>query len=136
MIHPVNYQTVAGAAQLFTSGAAGKLLYGAVINTNIVKPNTLIALVLASAKTNTTTITGKWQVSDDNSTYYDVVPQNNAARVAQVTGTGSAVASTVVYEAPNAILSFKYVRFAIITAVSTADGTDDGGTISYRYIKD
>jgi hypothetical protein len=136
MIHPVQYQTVAGAAQLFTSGAAPKSLYGAVINTSIVRPGTLIALVLASAKTNTTTITGKWQASDDNSTFYDVTPQNNAARVAQVTGTGSAVASTVAYEAPMAIQSFKYIRFAIVTGTGTADGTDDGGTISYRYLKD
>lgn len=136
MKHPVNYQTDAGTAQLFTAGAAAKYIYGNVRNTQTVKDGTLIAVVLASAKTNTLTITGFWQVSDDNSTWIDVVPQNNAARVAQVTGTGSAVASTKAYEAPTAITSFKYARFGLATGVGSADGTDDGGTIGYRWVLD
>ena len=136
MIHPVQYQSEAGTAQLFVAGAAPKTISGTAKPTNTIRKGTLIALVLASATTNTTTISGVWQVSDDNSTWYNVVPQNNAAKVVQVTGTGSAVASTIVYEAPNGIQSFKFVRFSLVTGTSTADGTTDGGTISYRWLKD
>lgn len=136
MLYPGSYQTKTGAAQLFTAGAAPKSLYGDTINLNLVQPGTLTALVLASAKTSTTTITGKWQVSDDASTFYDFTPMNNAANVTLTTGTGSAVAATKVFAAPDGISSWKYGRFAIVTGVSTADGTDDGGTISYRYLAD
>lgn len=134
MKHPVNYQTDAGTAQLFTAGAAPKYIYGNVRNTSTVKDGSLIAVVLASATTNTLTITGFWQGSDDNSTWIDIVPQNNAARVAQVTGTGSAVSSTKAYEAPLAATSFKYVRFGLASGTGSADGAADGGTIGYRWI--
>lgn len=136
MIHPVQYQSVAGSAQLFTAGAAPKNLYGATVITSTVRPGTLTAQVLASATTNTLTITGFWQVSDDNSTWIKAVPMNNAAGVAQVTGTGSAVTSTVAYDAPNSVWAYKYARFGIVTGTGSADGTADGGTIGYRYLKD
>lgn len=136
MKHPVNYQVDAGTAQLFEAGAAPKYIYGNTRNTTTIKDGTLSALVLASATTNTLTITGFWQVSRDNSTWYNVVPQNNAAKVAQVTGTGSAVASTIVYEAPTAVTSYPYVRFGLATGVGSADGTADGGTIGYQWMKD
>jgi hypothetical protein len=136
MKHPVNYQTDAGTAQLFPAGAAPRYIYGNVRNTQTIKDGSLVAVALASATTNTLTISGIWQVSDDNSTWINVVPQNNAARVAQVTGTGVAVTSTVAYEAPTAITSFKYVRFALASGVGVADGAADGGTIGYRWVLD
>lgn len=134
MKHPVNYQNDAGTAQLFASGAAPKYIYGNTRNTQTIKDGSLIAVVLASATTNTTSITGFWQGSDDNSTWVNIVPQNNAAKVVQVTGTGSAVSSTVAYEIPNGATSFKYVRFGLVTGTGTADGAADGGTIGYRWV--
>lgn len=134
MKHPVNYQTDAGTAQFFAAGAAPKYIYGKTVNTQTVQDGSLIAVVLASATTNTLTITGFWQGSDDSSTWIDIVPQNNAARVTQVTGTGSAVSSTKAYEAPTAATSFKFVRFGLVTGTGSADGTADGGTIGYRWV--
>jgi hypothetical protein len=136
MIYPTNYQVRAGTVQLFEAGAAPKYLYGDTVITSVVRPHTLSAQVLASAKTSTLTITGFWQVSDDNSTWIKAVPQNNAAGVAQVTGTGSAVASTVAYDAPDCVVSYKYARFAVVSGTGAADGTDDKATISYRFLKD
>lgn len=130
-----DYTRVNGTVTAFTAGAAPKTLAGATLRTQEIEPATLTALVVPNAKTNTLTIAGKWQVSDDNSTWVDVIPVNNAATVVLVTGTGSDVTVTRCVEAPNGLNGFSFVRFALVTGTAVADGTDDKGTISYRYQK-
>ena len=133
---PNNYVRVPGTAALFTAGAAGQTLDGAAISTRNLELGSLSSLVTVVAKTSTTTFTAKWQVSDDGSTYYDVAGSNNAANVALATGTGSSVTTNKVLDAPASVYGWNFARVRVITAVSTADGTVDGATISYRLLKD
>lgn len=135
MPHPTVYQQMVGTNTAFTAGST-KTLNGAAVPTQMVKIGTLCALVYANAKTNNLTISAKWQCSDDNSTYRDATTQNNAANVVIVTGTGSDVNDYKVIPCPSEIASFPFVRLQLYTGASSADGTNDTGTISYRYIRD
>ena len=122
----------ATASAAFASGAAPKTINGKTITSDYVGSG-LSARCTVSARTNTTTISAKWQVSNDNSTWLDVKTANAAANVALVTGTGSDVAADVVIDAPAACLGWKYCRIQCYTAVSTADGTNDVAATSYNY---
>lgn len=136
MRSPASYVRVNGTLQLFASGAAPKTLSGASISTRNVALGSLSAKVAAVAKTSTTTITANWQVSDDGSTWVDAKAANNAANVLICTGTGSSVTTTVMLAAPDAVYGWNFCRVQAVTGTSTADGTDDGATFSYRYLKD
>lgn len=129
------FQQINGALQLFTAGAAPKSLYSDVVLTNKAAFGTLACTAAVVAKTSTTTFTATWQVSDDDSTFVDCVESNNPASVALATGTGSSVTTTKSVSAPLAVYGYKYARLKVTTAVSTADGTDDGVTFSIRYSK-
>ena len=94
--------------------------------------NTLSANLVAQATTNTLTITGKWQVSNDGSTWVDCFPSNNAAQVTVVTGTGSAVSSTRCVAAPECVYGKPFIRYVVVTGVTTA-GTGDQFIISYNW---
>ena len=134
MRSPGTFQQINGALQLFAAGST-KTLYSDVVLTSRVAFGTLACTAAVVAKTSTTTFTGTWQVSDDNSTYVDCVDPNNPASVAIATGTGSSVTTTKAVGAPLAVYGYKYARLRVTTAVSTADGTDDGVTFSTRYSK-
>ena len=134
MLPPNFYKVINGASTAIPAGAAPKTLAGTTVITNQVQVGSLSALVVANARTNTLTLTGKWQVSDDNSTFQDFTPINNATNVALVTGTGSDVTATRAFEAPHGIFGWKYARFVLTSGVGVADGTNDAGTISYRYL--
>lgn len=92
----------------------------------------LSALVYAQATTNTLTITGKWQVSQNGSTWRDCFTSNNAAQVIIVTGTGSAVASTRAVEAPACAYGFPFIRYVVVTGAATAAAGDEFN-IGYNY---
>lgn len=99
-------------------------------------PGTLYAEVYAKATTSTLTLTGKWQISHDNSTWIDVVPQNNAANVVLVTGTGSAVTATRAFDAPSAVYGSKYIRFVVVSGVGVGAGLgQDEFSITYGWMK-
>lgn len=103
------------------------------MSANNVETGTLAAKATSTATTNGFTLSGKWQVSNDDSTFYDVALANNAAAVTIVTGTGSAVTATKVYEAPGAVYGWPYVRFAHLTGGATAGAGDEhSGSYSFR----
>lgn len=98
------------------------------------KVRNLSALAVIDAETDTITITGKWQVSNDGSTWVDVTngPQN-AAGVILATGTaGADAAVTRCYEAPEAVYGWRKARFAIVNGVATGAAADTY-SISYCY---
>lgn len=97
-------------------------------------PGTLWAKVYAKATTSTLTLTGKWQVSQDGINWIDCAPQNNAAFVALVTGTGSAVITTKAVDGPSAPHGAKYARFAVVSGVGVGGGLGvDECSITYGY---
>jgi hypothetical protein len=123
----------AGAVTGFT-GAAPQTVAGASINTQ--ECVSLSVIHYAKATTNTLTVTGKWQVSVDGSTWYDVYGGNSAALVAQVTGTGSAVTATRVIDAPEAVYGYPNVRFVSVSGTGSGGGAGvDEASIAYRGVK-
>lgn len=93
----------------------------------------LSARVYAQATTNTLTITGKWQVKESaGGTWLDCFASNNAAQVVIVTGTGSAVASTRVVEAPDGAYGWPFIRYVVTTGVATAAAGDEF-SVGYNY---
>lgn len=102
--------------------------------TSNIEPGTLSVDANCTANTNTHTMTILWQVSEDNTTFYTLVPVNNAANVVLVTGTGSDVTARKVFPAPEQVFGWKYVRPAILCG--TATGTaDDTYTLTQRWAR-
>lgn len=98
------------------------------------KVRNLSALVTVDCETSTMTMTGKWQVSNDGSTWVDVSngPQN-AAGVTLATGTAGADASvSKAYPAPEAAYGWRKARFCITNGVASGT-TSDTYSISYCF---
>lgn len=121
----------------FSAVTAGNALAATALFTGkeFQKVRGLMAKVTVLAETNTLTLTAKWQVSRDNSTWVDVAngPQN-AAGVALATGTaGADTAVTRYIMCPDDITySTPWVRLAIV--VGAVNGTvNDTYAISYDY---
>jgi hypothetical protein len=122
------------------TGTADTLVAGSVIAGNTVEVNdgqrqkafALSALVTVDCETNTMTMSGRWSVSNDGSTWVTVTngPQN-AAAVVLATGTaGADAAVTKAFEAPDAVYGWRKARFEIVTGVVTGN-TVDTYSISY-----
>lgn len=114
------------------SGAAPQTGAGGKVVMSKVQLGSLSAKVIPKATTNTLTITGKWQVSDNGTTWYDAALANNAANVILVTGTGSAVTVTRQIDAPPVVYGSRYARFVVVTGVASA-GSGDEYTIGYSW---
>lgn len=123
------------------TGAAPQTVTGGVIV--MAKPNfsprpgSLAAHVYALATTSTLTITGKWQVSEDNSTWVDAYRDGRPANVIIVTGTGSAVTDTIRVAAPDSVYSASYARFRLTSGVGVGGGLAvDEASCAYFYLAD
>ncbi len=91
----------------------------------------LSALVSLTAATSTITLGTKWQVSNDNVTFYDVTNgTQNAAAVVFATGTAAIV--TKVVEAPPSVYGYAYARIVVVVGVTTG-AVGDLYSISYNY---
>ena len=115
------------------SGASGTVTTGTSIPIALIEFGTLVCNLYVQATTNSLAIAGKWQVSSDGSTFYDLFSENNAANVTVVTGTGSAVASTRRVSAPLGVYAYKYARYAI-THTGASAGAGDEWSQSVNYI--
>ena len=140
MIIPSSYIVrgrTAIANTAFANAAAPQVLSGDNLLMAEILPGTLSALCTVDAETNTLTISARWQVSNDDSTYYNCAGSaNNAANVALATGTSGADATvTLNIPAPDCVYAWKYARIQLYTGVATADGTNDVGAATYSYVK-
>ena len=100
-----------------------------------VAPGTLSAKCTIAITTNTITISGKWQVSSDGSTWVNCAtsPQN-AAAVVLATGTGALVTTTVSVPAPDAVYGHLYARCVLTSGVAGGGGVGvDDASISYNF---
>ena len=120
------------------SGNINTLIAGTVTAGNTVtmgrlarKVAALSAIVNVTAATSTLVWTGKWQVSNDNSTWVDCKPSNNAAQVALATGTSSATGDLAI-DAPLQAYGAQYVRYVLVNSIATG-GATDLFAISYAY---
>lgn len=94
----------------------------------------LSAKVNALAETNTLTLAAKWQVSNDNTNWFDLANgSQNAAGVVLATGTGGAdVAIDKIIPAPDAIYGWRWARLAIVVGVTTG-AVGDTYAVGYCY---
>jgi hypothetical protein len=101
--------------------------------TNSIVPGSLSFLFDVTPDTNTITIEGGLEVSDDAATWFSMPVQNNVAQT--VFGTGTAGADTAikrVMPVPLAAWGWRYVRPTVINRVVTG-GTIDLFAMTGRY---
>lgn len=104
---------------------AGTTVGGPALRTSEIETGSLSCRVTVLAETNTLTLTFKWQVSDDATTWVDLAPANNAANVVLATGTaGADAAVSRVFGAPEGAVSWNFVRPALVTGVVTGASAD------------
>lgn len=104
------------------------------IGSDDLKVSDLSAIAVVDAETNTITITGRWQVSNDKTTWIDAAhgPQNPAG-VAIATGTaGADAAVTVAIPAPSSVYGFRFARLGLVVGVTTGASADTY-TVGYSY---
>jgi hypothetical protein len=120
--------TAVAAATVVGTAAANK-----VMTQDVAVGTSLVAVVVMTVKTTSLTLTPKWQVSADGSTWVDLFLPSSTANVASAAGTGAEVVTTRGISAP--VTGFKYARMVLVTAGATAHATDDKYSVSYRWIK-
>lgn len=127
MSFPARWTTATGGSgDLTAAPVAGTTTAGTALATASIQPGTLSCLFTVLAETNTITLTGKFQVSADNSTWYNLAGDaQNPANVLIATGTaGADAAVSVVLPVPNQALGWKYIRPAIVNGVATGAAGD------------
>jgi len=133
----IQYFTMTGGSgDLTAAPVAGTTTGGTGLSTAGVQPGSLSCLFTLLAETNTLTLTGKFQVSDDNSTWYDLAGDaQNPANVAIATGTaGADTAVTRVLPVPSSAQGWRYIRAAIVNGVATG-AAGDTYAFSFRFRK-
>lgn len=121
------------ASTAFAAGGAGQTMSGSPVDLEMVFPGTLSCKTVTLAETNTVTILAKWQVSNDNSNWYDAVTVTNTAPTALSTGTsGADAAVTKVIMAPD-LYAWKYGRIQLYTGAGTTTTGSDLGSALYYY---
>lgn len=127
MAFPARWSSASGGSGDLTSApVAGTTTGGTALPTANIEMGTLSCLVTVDAETSTLTLTAKFQVSNDNSTWYDLAGDaQNPANVLLATGTAGADASVDrVLPVPPAALGWKYVRAAVVNGVATGGAAD------------
>ncbi len=116
------------------TGAAPQTVTGKSLLMRQVQPGTLAAEVYGLAGTSGMIITGKWQVSNDNSTWRDAFPSNHAANVTYVSTAGTTTATTV-ESAPDAVYAKRWARYVLTTSVAVGGGAAvDEGSVAYAFM--
>jgi hypothetical protein len=127
MAYPPRYLTISGGSGTLTAApVAGTTTAGTAIATASLDRETVSCLFNVLAETNTLTLTGKFQVSLDNSTWYDLAGDaQNPANVVLATGTaGADTAVTRVLPVPPAALGWNWIRAAVVNGVATGAAGD------------
>ena len=121
---PNQYKGLAAITGNVNTVVAGDAKGLTAIATASIKDGTLSALFTLLAETNTITLAAGWQVSQDNSTWYDFPVENNAALV--VFGTGTAGADSAVSKVirTSGFKGWKFIRPAIHVGVTTGTAND------------
>lgn len=118
------------------TGAAPQSVTAAAVLMGSVTVGTLAANVYVLATTNTLTLTGKWQVSQDGTTYVDHIVGTGAEPSVLVTGTGSAVTKTRSVSAHSSTYAYRYARYTVVSGVGVGGGAAvDEASISYNYVQ-
>lgn len=132
---PARWTSVSGGSGDMTAApVAGTTTGGTAISTSDFQPGSVSCLFTVLAETNTITLTGKFQVSDDNSTWYNLAGDaQNPANVLIATGTaGADTAVSVVLPVPSSAIGWKWIRAAVVNLVATG-AAGDTYSFLFRY---
>lgn len=128
------YTAVSGSAPQTVNGNPIAMMHPQGNTGAAVCPGSLSANLVLNVTTNTLTLTGKWQVSANGSTWIDAKNSNNAANVVLATGTGSLVTTNICVSAVDAVYGWLYARFVLTSGVASGGGAGvDDVAISYSY---
>lgn len=120
-------KAILDTGQVAIAGAAGSVFPGNALDTSKFAPGTLMCRLVATIATGSLTLTPRWAVSDDNSTWEVVAVQNNAANVA------IAATTTLHLVAPTCVSGKKFVRCEFLSAGATA-AAGDFKRFSYSFL--
>lgn len=110
------------------SGASGSTFTANSILPGRSVPGTLTARAAISITATSTTVSPKWQVSNDATTWVDVKPANGAAIV------GATASTTLWLQGPPALQANKYARLALVTSGSSNTTSSSlKWAVSYNY---
>lgn len=135
MSHP-QYATGAHSTSISFSGSAKTDVAqnATTLVTRKLQMNTLSARAAVTVATNSLTVTPKWEVSDDQSTYYAVKNPSNAAWTVLATGNGTGATTNHVLTAPSAVYGWRFCRVALTPAAATGTSADVA-TVTYNYVQ-
>lgn len=115
----------AAASGTFSGSAVATVKAGTAIRTAEAEKGSISAIFTVEAETENITIAAGWQVSDDNSTYYNVTDLDNTADTVLATGTaGDDAVVTKVGGPPDWVYGWKYVRPVCISGGTTGVTAD------------
>lgn len=130
---PVKIAAATGTLTLTPAAGSSTSAASVVLSTRLFEPGTLSCEFTLLAETNTLTLEGRWEVSDDASTWVDMPHQGNAAVVALGTGTaGADSAVTKALPAPPAAVGYNYIRPVVVNRVATG-AVGDTWSMTLRY---
>lgn len=117
------------------TGSAGTTLSGGTLATSLIQPGTMGALVYGLATTSGMVLSGRWQGSNNATTWYDVRTAANASLTTLASQAGTIFALGAI-SAPDGIYSFRFARYAITTSGATGGGAGvDEYALAYHYRK-
>jgi hypothetical protein len=137
MAFPPRWRTASGGSGNLDGNVATTTEGGTGLSTAGIEPGSLSCLFVVDAETDTLTITGKFQVSHDNSTWFDLAGDaQNPANVILATGTaGADAAVSRVLPVPPAALGWEYVRAAVVNGVASGTTSDTYAfTFAFRFL--
>lgn len=126
-MYNVSSTNVTASGQNSGTVLAGKAIF---MGSEYGKVGSLTALASFTPATSTLTVTGKWQGSNDNTTWVDAVGPNAPANVTFATGTSTIVTKSV--DAPQGAYGWRFARFCFVTGVTTG-ASGDIGSIAYNF---
>lgn len=123
-----------GSGTLTAAPVAGSTTAGTAVQPLQWERASVSCLATVLAETNTLTLTVKFQVSLDNSTWYDVAGDaQNPANVLLATGTaGADVAVSRVFPVPPSATRWPWLRAAVVNGVATG-AVGDTYAFTFQY---
>lgn len=106
---------------------------GATLVLDFASPLGLLVLATSDITTASVIATFKMQVSNDETTWYDLKLPNNAANVATAAGTGAPVVTTLALSVPPSAFAAKFFRVVATLSGASTDPADLTAVV-YQYI--
>ena len=115
------------------TSANGTARNGATLVLDFASPLGLLVLATSTITTSSVVATFKMQVSNDETTWYDLKLPSNTSNVATAAGTGVEVVTTLALTVPPSAFAAKFFRCVATLSGATTDPADLT-EVTYQYI--